>query len=63
MPDTQPIRQGDASESLAEALRATVARFRRLREQEHAPAARRRIEGLLAEAEAALSELEIPEEW
>jgi hypothetical protein len=63
MPDTRPIRQGEASQELAAALRATIARFRGLRQQQHSEAARRRIERLLAEAEAALSELEIPEEW
>jgi hypothetical protein len=60
MPDSVP--PADAGEDLAAALRGTIARFRGLLEAESAPQKRRSIERLLAEAEAALSELEIPEE-
>jgi len=63
MPDSEPPRQVEAGQDLAAALRATIARFRGLLEQESTPQKRRAIERLLAEAEAALSELETPEEW
>ena len=63
MPDSDRSRQGDASEELADTLRATIARFRLLLEQEQSEKRRGSIGRLLAEAEAALSELETPEEW
>ena len=63
MPDGEPRRQDAASEDLASVLRATISRYRTLLEQETSPQKRSTIERLLAESEAALSELETPEEW
>jgi hypothetical protein len=63
MPDSDPTRQAEAGADLAEALRQTIERFRTLLRQPRSDRERRRIERLLAEAEAALSELDTPEEW
>lgn len=62
MPDSNPSRQAEAGTDLAEALRQTIERFRTLLRQERSDRDRHRIERLLAEAEAALTELDIPEE-
>jgi len=62
MPDSEPARQTEG-QTLAATLRATIARYRSQLATELTPAERQSIERLLAEAEAALSELETPEEW
>jgi len=63
MPDSLPAGQGEAGPELADTLRQTIERFRTLLKGELPARARHRIERLLAEAEAALTEIEIPEEW
>ena len=63
MPDTTPSRQGAAGAELAAALRQTIARLKSLSHQDLPAASRQRVVRLLAEAEAGLSELELPEEW
>ena len=61
MPEgNRPIER---AEELAAVLRRTVARLEELRQHDLDPVARQRVERLLAEAEAALAELETPEEF